>query len=570
MRRLRGSEAMILVLAACLLVWWRGHTFGPTIAEWTGLTLWPVVEGASEPLDCDEAAYGYMGRRMAEGAVLYADLTEYKPPGGYWFYFLAVAAGGASEMTIRLMVLPVLVLNLWLIGFVAKRLSNGAGAVVAMIVFILMSTDPYVFGNGSNLEHLMNLALTGAAWAFLKSGDFEVGHDSISNDAGHRRIGWLLISGACVGLAATVKQVALIGMFPILAELLFEPRSTRRKIVRVFVPMAGFALPWLVVGGILAAQGALDDAWADVVEYSRALAADTPPDANAPPGAWRWLTGNADPRNGRLPWPFGRTDWLVWWGAGAWPMHAFTIVVFACSVLCGSLRAWPERRFVLWTYAAAWAMIALPGLYWPHYYMLLAPASALIAGTTFGNAVARARSSPSKRASVAGFAAAFVSILAVGLTGRIQIAEYLMVPAQQLTVKYKGGAQWVTLRELAGEMKKRTADWPQKPLLEVWGWQSPLLYYSGLNAPSRYFFTDPLAKAKIGEEHPLVTPRIRELAEALSAKRPELVFCGDIPFPQLKAMLDRDYVASSLVGASPDGRGLFVRKDKYQAFHAGR
>jgi hypothetical protein len=56
----------------------------------------------------------------------------------------------------------------------------------------------------------------------------------------------------------------------------------------------------------------------------------------------------------------------------------------------------------------------------------------------------------------------------------------------------------------------------------------------------------------------------------LSAKQPELVFCGDIPFPQLKAMLDRDYVASSLVGASPDGRGLFVRKDKYQAFHAGR
>ena len=37
--------------------------------------------GAAEPLDCDEAAYGYMGRRMAAGAVLYKDLTEYKPPG---------------------------------------------------------------------------------------------------------------------------------------------------------------------------------------------------------------------------------------------------------------------------------------------------------------------------------------------------------------------------------------------------------------------------------------------------------------------------------------------------------
>ena len=87
------------------MIWWRGHTFGPTVLEKTGLHLWPVVSGRSEPLDCDESAYGYMGRRQVEGAVLYRDLTEYKPPLGYWFYAVGVGVGGATEMTISVTIM---------------------------------------------------------------------------------------------------------------------------------------------------------------------------------------------------------------------------------------------------------------------------------------------------------------------------------------------------------------------------------------------------------------------------------------------------------------------------------
>jgi len=121
---------------------------------------------------------------------------------------------------------------------------------------------------------------------------------------------------------------------------------------------------------------------------------------------------------------------------------------------------------------------------------------------------------------------------------------------------------------LGRELKDRTENWQPRPTLEVWGWQSPLLFYSGLNAPDRYFFTDPLAKSNIGSNHPLTRPRIERLAKSLKSKRPELIFCGDVPFPELKAMLARDYIASSLVGSTPDFRGLFVRKDKYQDFHS--
>ena len=59
-----------------------------------GIDLWPAAVGASEPLDCDEAAYAYIGHRILHGDVMYRDLTENKPPLGYWLYTLTVALGG--------------------------------------------------------------------------------------------------------------------------------------------------------------------------------------------------------------------------------------------------------------------------------------------------------------------------------------------------------------------------------------------------------------------------------------------------------------------------------------------
>lgn len=587
----RTANFLTFALMAVVLLWWRAHTFAPAIDMLAHSNLWPEMSGPAEPLDCDEAAYGYMARRMADGAALYKDVTEYKPPGGYWFYFLAITLGGASEMTVRLMVLPVLVATLWLVGATARRFAGMIGAVFAMAAFVLMSTDPYVFGNGSNLEHLMNLFGIAAVWSFLNANDNsdderEADASSVTNLRAEQRVRlfWLFVCGICVGLAATVKQVALIALVPIVFEFARSKSQWGGKLWGIFVTFAGFLVPWIIAGCILAAQGALADAFADVIEYSRALAKETPADANAPSIAFRWLTGNSDPRNGSLPWPFGRTDWLVWWGTGAWPLHLFAAACFLALILIRPFHGNPTQRILIWQYPLAWCMIALPGLYWQHYYLLLTPVSCLFVGILTGIVTRGAIRSPHaeqleltgsnqdlqpKRVSISlkYMTLAAGAIVTFCMTARIQWIEYLTVPAEKLTVKYKGGTQWVSLRQLGVEISQRTVGWNPRPLLEVWGWQSPLLFYSGLDAPDRYFFTDPLAKAMIGKPHPLVGPRMERLMESLRAKRPELIFCGDIPFPELKSMLVRDYVASYTVGSTPDGRGLFVRKDRYQDFH---
>ena len=132
------------------------HTFGPHVRDKLKINLWPSVHGESEPLDCDEAAYAYIGHRILAGDVLYRDLTENKPPLGYWIYTLAVAVGGYNELAIRVMPIPFILATIALVWWIAHRLAGRVAACVAAGLFILLSTDPYLFGNGANLEHFIN------------------------------------------------------------------------------------------------------------------------------------------------------------------------------------------------------------------------------------------------------------------------------------------------------------------------------------------------------------------------------------------------------------------------------
>ena len=132
----------------------------------------------------------------------------------------------------------------------------------------------------------------------------------------------------------------------------------------------GIAAVVAIAATIVLAQGAGRAAYEDIVLQARALATDTLPEPNAPPGSIRWLTGNADPK-GELPWPFGATDYLVWWGTGSWPVWlasvpALVYLVFGPGATRGD--GWPPAGR-----SPPGSRSRLPGLYWQHYYLLPDP-----------------------------------------------------------------------------------------------------------------------------------------------------------------------------------------------------
>ena len=448
---------LVLILLLVFDVWYRGHTFGPQVRDALGISLWPMAVGASEPLDCDEAAYAYIGHRILRGDVMYRDLTENKPPLGYWLYTLAVAVGGYHELAIRVMPIPFVLATIALVWWIALRLGGPGSAGLAAGLFVILSTDPYLFGNGANLEHFINFFAVASLALLIRGWD--------------RTDRWSLVgSGVCLGAATLVKQVAIVPVVVFVAALAWRALSQddgwRPKTRRALVDIVSFALGlvsiMVVAASILMARGAGAAAYDDILRYGRALATDTLPEPNAPLGVIRWITGNADPR-GQLPWPFGTTNYLVWWATASWPLWLVSIPALA-YLLLGPRSTFQRRLVAAWA-LAAWAQVALPGLYWPHYYLLPIAGAAITVAVCCVDAASVLRScyprkSTSRAVDRSCSAAVSFSFLTLGICATLflEVRDYLFVPPQELTIRYKGGQQWVVLREMGGEIARRTGD----------------------------------------------------------------------------------------------------------------
>ena len=474
---------------------------------------------------------------------MYRDLTENKPPLGYWLYALGVKLGGYNELAIRLLPLPAILVTIALVWWLGMTLAGPLAACLAGVLYVLLSTDPYLFGNGSNMEHFMNL-FSVASLAFLIFG-------------WNRDRRWpFFAAGACLAAAALVKQVAILpGLVYAVALILRRDRSTdlnprgwKSRSLDVFVFFSGLILSIGLAAVVLIWQGAGAAAYEDIMQYGRALATDTLPEPGAPSALVRWLTGNADP-TGKLPWPFGTTNYLVWWGTGSWPLW-LAAVPSLVYLLVGPNTTASRRLVAAWT-IAAFLQVVLPGLYWQHYYLLPTPGIAIVVGVVFADCltaldVTRPKTDLEARRRLRRFplaiAGSLLLMLAIADTAAIQLSSYLFVPPQELTVRYKGGGQWVALRALGHELARRASVWPD-PHLYIWGWQSPLHFYAKLDGVTRHFFVDNLLRDQAERNHPLIKPRIAEIMQSLRTRPPALIFVGYAPFPELRSFLHEHYLA---------------------------
>ena len=543
-----------LVMLLLFDVWWRGHTMGPAVAERLGgVQLWPVVRGESEPLDCDEAAYAYMGRRMAEGAVLYKDLAENKPPVGYWLYELAVFLGGPTEWTIRWMPVPIVLVTLVLIWWIGWQLAGPIAACLSLFLYVLLSTDPYLYGNGAQIELPLNLFGVASLACILH--------------------GWkrgslisLFLAGVCVSAGALTRQVAVLPLLVYTLALLVPgplaktPRRFSTLAREIFVLWAGFVVLGLIILAWIWRNGVFGAMVENVILGGAALVSDTRPPSNAPPAWMRWLTGNSDPATGAVPWPFGRTNYLVWWGCGSWPLWLAGVLA-----LVFALRGDFTRRLIaVWTLSAC-MQVVLPQQYWAHYYLLPTPGVALLVAILASDLCSAAKNNLGVT-TWSWFVWRSVLLIgltvAIGATTYLQVRDYLLVPSEQLAIRYKGGAQWVRLRQIGRELAGRTEVLSNKFLL-VWGWQSPLYFYSGLDSPSRHFFTNDLLKTQATGNHSLVSRWIAEIVKDIDRYNPGLIFTGYPPFPALEQRLKSRYQTSRVV---PEAPALWVLKSEAVQF----
>lgn len=550
----RPSRLWIATLLSLLVfaAWWRGHTIAPALQSAVGWAPYPVARGDVEPLDCDEALYAYIGHRLGSGDRLYADVSENKPPLGYLIYRAGVSLGGYNEVAVRLLPVPFVLATiacLWWIGF---RLAGPAVGTVAGLLYALASCDPYTYGNGAQFEQFMN-AFGAATVAMLM--EYHV----------TRRRAWAVAAGAALACGVLVKQVAAVqwavGALIILGT---ARRPTDDRAPSPFIDLAAFTGGAVAIAAITAAwllsQGTIALAFDDIVRFGGALATDTLPEPNAPSRWIRWFTGNSAP-DGALPPPFGSSDYVAWWGAGTWPFWVASAL--ATFTLLAGKWTLPRVSMLAWL-VLSWLQVLMPGLYWAHYYLLPMPAASLIIAVGLDQLGTEAAESSRKGRLIRGSMQVLLSLLLVGFFV-IQLRGYLYSDTKTITQVCKKGQQWLALRELGREFGRRSIAWDDRRLF-VWGWQSPLNFYSGVDSPTRHAFTNNLMRDHASTGHPLIEPRVRELMDDLRRHPPELVWAGYPPFDELRQFLRERYLPSRLVGSTADGRGLWVRKDEWVDF----
>src|SRR3954453_10794535 len=67
------------------------------------------------------------------------------------------------------MPIPYVLATIALIWGIARRLAGPGAAVLAALAYAVASTDPYLFGNGANMEHFINLFAVASLYCMVRA-----------------------------------------------------------------------------------------------------------------------------------------------------------------------------------------------------------------------------------------------------------------------------------------------------------------------------------------------------------------------------------------------------------------
>jgi hypothetical protein len=313
------------------------------------LVVFVRIRLAEVPLERDEGEYAYAGQLILDGVPPYALAYNMKFPGTYYAYAVIMAAFGESAWGIRFGLVLVNLATAALLLLWARRLFGPVVAAITTSGFLLLAIDRWVMGGFGHATHFVLLPWM-ASLLMLEHGR-----------AGGRALRFV-VAGALAGLAVCMKQhaVFLAALAVVLAFMEAPPGARWRRAAWV---MLGGAVTAAVVTGVLAASGVLGRFWFWTFQYGAEYISQVP------------LSGAAD------SFLFG------------WDLITRASAVFWYVAALGLVLLFVDRRFGLnavakWTtvgWLGAAALSIAPGFYFrEHYFILLLPVVALLAGIAIG------------------------------------------------------------------------------------------------------------------------------------------------------------------------------------------
>ncbi|MCK6546903.1 hypothetical protein L6R52_13725 [Myxococcota bacterium] len=429
------------------------------------------------PVDVDETDLSTIAQMVRDGAVLYADVAEKKPPLGYYFY-VPFAPLGWALWPVQLAAM----VWLWATCLVVRRAAEAhtgrpeAGVAAAWACALASACNVL----SVNLELMLNLPAAVALLAHVLA--------ERARDEGEPYLRWDFATGAAIAIAAGFKHQAGILLVAIgLAIVIDGLRGARGGLARLVLLGVGFAVPGALMLGAFAATGHVD---------------------------------------AFLEWNLERNFLYISLGAGSVLRRAvegtllFVVVGaplywFLAIRELGNLRAligrpgWLGFALSLWL---TWIPVSLGGRFYGHYFLQLAVPLALVVGPALADLWARRPLlAPVRRALVTALVLVPPIVFQVIGLGRAIAGDF---PSQEPKT-----------RELAAWLRANTRS---DERLFVWGHFTPIYYLAQRLPGTRY----PSEHPRLGKGAAVVVPRARRVREGALRARRQPRRCGRLPAPR--------------------------------------
>ncbi|MBL7069564.1 MAG: glycosyltransferase family 39 protein [Candidatus Omnitrophica bacterium] len=430
------------------------------------------------PLERDEGEYAYAGQLILEGISPYKGVYSMKMPGVYAAYAMIMSLLGQTRIGIHLGLLFINSATIILVFLLGRRLLNPILGIASAASFAMMSLSESVQGVFANAEHFVILFALGGILLLLYAAD-------------SKKNKLLFSSGLLFGAGFLMKQHGGVFILFGIAYLIFEGINRRARpwpglSSGILLFIMGAVLPFGLMVFLFICTGDFAKFWFWTFTYAREYISSCP----LPIGLislHRNITGiiKAFP--------------LLW---------VFTGIGLAALFLNKKIR--PRSLFIESFLIFSFLSIC-PGLYFrPHYFILILPAVALLAG------IGMVSLGKNKKILISLLISA--ALLYSGYQNRMIF--FKLSPPDFSRMTY-GHNPFIESLEIARYIKARTkAD----DRILVLGSEPQIYFYSGRRSATKYIYVYPLM-----EDHRYALSMQEEMINDIKRARPEFILFVNIP-----------------------------------------
>ncbi len=484
--RAAGTPLRELVLVMVLII-------APLIALSQFIAYWRIDV-------VDDQMFGYFGWRIANGATVYLDVWDNKPPGIYWINAIGMLVVGGSYFGVIAMCAAAMVAAHVAFFVTAASVYHRSAAALTTILLSFYLTHAFYTG-GTNRTETFLVAFELAAVALYMRGW-----------ARDRWWTWYVAGGLC-GAAFLFKQVGLaawgcMGLHTIIMVLAGRlALGTGAK--RCFLLLGGAVTTILLAAGYLASQGALQAAYYAAFAFNREYFAHGSSQFPFRYVSWKLLEQHVHPIL-LLPLLMAAAATIhavLWWARPRFRPPEIEQPLSAVRPVCPGYFL----LFALWFVVAFWGALLSPHGF-RHYLVPAIPPLLLLAGYLIN--VLRAETKLLRRLQQRAWVAVAVVVMGYFAAESVQLQFQEVSKVLVFRFDQKEQARW----EVVGRAVRDITD--PGDTIQCLGYMPGTYLVARRPNVSRYATTE-----KIGQlyENPVAERIARELEDALYADPPVLL-----------------------------------------------